>query len=318
MSKFWRKLDNTAKAFSLEGKKYNNLFRLSVILKENVDSIILEKAVVKTLDMYPSFKVKIKSGFFWNCLEYNSKEPIVEESRIVNININKNNNYLFKVTYFNEKINLDILHVLTDGVGAITFLKIIIYNYFNLKYKLKNNGLKMVKNNILNKDEYLKYADKSLMCNEEIKKAFLIKEKSDMLNNKTYHYILDLEHFKSICKKHNVSITEYLTTIYIYSIYKMIYDKSSNKDIVVTIPIDLRKHYGVNTLSNFFTCMNVNGDVLDNKNVSFDKILNQVHNGFKSNLTQIKIKEYLSRDVKLGTNIIIRLVPLFIKKGFMY
>ena len=78
MDNSWRKLDNTAKVFSLDEKKNNNIFRLSVILKEKVDSMILKSAVNKTLEMYPSYKVKIRTGFFWNYLEVNNKEPIIE------------------------------------------------------------------------------------------------------------------------------------------------------------------------------------------------------------------------------------------------
>lgn len=318
ISNLWRKLDNSAKAFSLNEKNNNNIFRLSVILKEQIDPIILKTALTKTLNTYSYYKVRIKSGFFWNYLETNSKDPIIEKENQVpckSVNFEKNNEYLFKITYFSDKINLDIFHVLTDGVGATKFLKEIIYNYLNLKYNLKTN--KKQKNTIFNQDEYLKKVDKKLKYKEKHKTAFLINEKSDLVNNKTYHYILDLEKFKKICKKNNVSITEYLTALYIYAIYKTIYDKNSNKDIVITIPIDLRKYYQVQSNSNFFTCMNIEGNVLNNKNITFKTILNQVHKEFKTKLTNENIPKYLARDVNLGTNIGIRLVPLFIKKLFM-
>ena len=68
MKKSSRKLDNTAKAFSLEEKQNKNNFRLSVILKEEVNENILKQALLKTLDKYPSYRVKLKTGFFWNYL----------------------------------------------------------------------------------------------------------------------------------------------------------------------------------------------------------------------------------------------------------
>lgn len=319
MSIFWRKLDNTAKFFSLEEKKSNNTFRLSVILKETVDPKILELSLIKSLQQYPSYKVKIQTGFFWNYFKNNNKDPMIQEERTLSwesIDYQQNNDFLFRVTYLNNKINLDILHVLTDGVGATIFLKAILYNYLDAKYKLKTNDNQKVISLSFDIDENIKNADKSLICTEKPKKAFLIKDKYDLLNNKTYHYILDLEKFKIICKKHSVSITEYLTSLYIYAIYKTLYDKSSNKDILVTVPIDLRKYYQVESFSNFFTCMNIAGNI-QNNNVSFNKILKNVHKEFKSKLTQYKIKTYLARDVKLGTNLAIRLVPLFIKKIFI-
>lgn len=318
MNNLWRRLDNTAKVFSLDEKKNNNIFRLSVVLKDKVEPQILKSAINKTLDKYPSYRVKIKSGFFWNYLEANEKQITVEEETGIpckSINFRENNEYLFKVTYFNNKINLDIFHVLTDGLGAINFLKDIIYNYLNLKYNLKVN--RKIKKERPIQDENLINVDRKLISDKYYKKAFLIKEKSNLENNKTYHYILDLKQFKSVCKKYNVSISEYLTALYIYAIYQTIYNKSSNKDIVISIPIDLRKYYNVESFSNFFTCMSIEGNVGNNKNMSFEEILVQVRKEFKSKLTLENIKKYLARDVKLGTNIVIRLVPLFIKKNFM-
>lgn len=320
LKKNWRKLDNVAKVFSLEDKQNFNTFRLSVILKEKINAKFLKLAIIEALEDYPSYKVKIKTGFFWNYLEANSNAPIVEEetqSPCKSINLRKNNEYLFKVTYFNNKINLDIFHVLTDGVGATSFMKTILYNYLNLKHKIKTKNQKTIKNDVFIEDEFLKKADKKILCHKENKKAFLFKGKFNLLKNKTYHYILNLKTLKDICKKNNVSITEYLTALYIYAIYKTAYDKSSKKDIAVTIPIDLRKHYNTESFANFFTCMNVFGDVSNKQKVSFEKVLNQVHEQFKSKLTRDNIKKYLARDVKLGTNMAIRLVPLAIKKAFM-
>ena len=78
----WRKLDNTAKAFSMEDKNSTNTFRLSVILKEKIDSKILKEAVNKALEKYPSYKVQMKIGFFWNYLKINKNEPILESEKI--------------------------------------------------------------------------------------------------------------------------------------------------------------------------------------------------------------------------------------------
>ena len=317
MNNLWRKLDNTAKLFSVEDKKNQNTFRLSVILKDKINPKILTNATNKTLDMYPIYKVKIKNGLFWDYLEKNQKDPIIEEENEMPckvINLNNNNEYIFKVTYFQNKINLDIFHVLTDGVGATNFLKAILYNYLNLKYNIKEIKQENIE---FNQEEYSKNINKKLTIKKKHKKVFSIKEKTDLLKNKTYHYILNLENFKKRCKKYNVSITEYLTALYIYAIYKSVYKKKSNKDIVITVPIDLRKYCHVESYSNFFTCMNVEGNIAKNKKVTFNKILTQVHKEFKNKLTSDNIKKYLARDYKLGNNIAIRLVPLSVKKFIM-
>ncbi len=319
MNNLWRKLDNTAKIFTLDRKDNINTFRLSVILNEPIDSVILKKSTIKALELYPSYKVKIKTGFFWNYLEINLKEPIIEEEHEIpckRINLRKNNDYLFKVTYFHNKINLDVFHALTDGHGATILFKSIIYNYLDLKYNLMIENVHLETKFQKNQDEYLKNYIKTKKIKEH-KKAYQIKEKSNLLSNKTYHYIINLKKLKNICKMHKTTITEYLTAMYLYAIYKTIYNQKSKKDISIAIPIDLRKHYEVESFSNFFTCMNIQGNFINNKNISFGKILEQVKNEFKEKLTKENIKKYLSRDVNLGTNIAIRLVPLCIKKQFI-
>lgn len=317
----WRKLDNTAKIFSLDDKKNINIFRYSVILKEEVDEYLLELAVKEALIQYPAFKVKMKTGLFWNYLEESFKIPMVEKEQKTFYGSSKyhfNNDYLFKVTYFSNKINLDIFHVLTDGLGAIFFLKSILYQYLNLKYKLTTKEKLPFTNIKFNNDEYLNNVDKKIFYKEkEYKRVFMFHEKTNLLKNKSFHYILDLDKTKIICKDKQVTITEFLTAVYLYAIYKTSYYKIHNKDIIITIPIDLRKYYQVQTLSNFFTCMKIKGNVSNQKYVFFDNILKQVQEEFQKKLTFELVKKYLSQDVRLGTNLVVRFVPLFIKKIFI-
>ncbi len=128
---YWRRLDNSAKIFPIStGKKYSTVFRLSAVLKEKINPNVLEQAVKQALKKYQSFKVRMKPGLFWYYLEQNTKEPIVEEEQdypCQYIDSKRNNYYLFKVTYFENKINIDIFHSLTDGNSGTTFFKEIIY-----------------------------------------------------------------------------------------------------------------------------------------------------------------------------------------------
>ena len=316
--KKWRKLDNTAKIFSLDDENNTNIFRYSIILKHKINKNILKEAINKALEQYNSFKVKLGTGLFWNFLEYNPKEPIVEKEDDIpcqHINFKENNDYLFKITYYKKKINLDVFHVLTDGAGATKFLKSIIYNYLNIKHKI-DKEIDIDKKTTY-KDEYLKNYNKSHKNKEKSTLAYQIKEKINTHINNTNHYIMDIKEVKDICKKFKVTITEYLTAIYIYAIYLSIYKKKSNKEIAITLPVDLRKYYGVDTLSNFFVCANINPKIIEKKLTTFDEILNEVHKDFQYKLSIDKVKGYLTRDVNLGKSIPIRLVPLRIKKIFI-
>lgn len=317
--KDWRKLDNTAKIFSLDDKKNTSMFRYSVLLKKNVDPSVLQKALNKTINDCPSYKMKMGAGLFWNYLELNEKNIIIQEENQIpceHINLKKNNDYLFKVTYYKNKINLDVFHVLTDGVGASVLLKALIYNYFIIKYKLPNDI--KYENEINNyQDQYLKYYNPKLKEIGKPKKAYQIPGIPNKKINNTYHYIVSVKELKNICKRHSVTITEYLTAVYIYALYNSIYNKKSKKEIVVAIPINLRKVFNEETTANFFTYMKINSNVCGKEKITFNEILEYTKGEFYVKLTEDKIKEYISRDMKIGMNVPIRLAPLFIKKLFI-
>ena len=319
MGRKWRKLDNTAKIFSMEDYTNNNTFRLSVVLKEKVNPSYLKDAVIRTLIDYPSYKVKIRAGFFWNYFEKNDNDVIIEEESEMpcqSINFVMNNDYLFKVTYFDKKINVDMCHMLTDGMGGVIFIKSIIYNYLNIKYDLDIKVEDKYYDAGYGRDQYLRRYDKSMFSVDKSKNIFLIKDKYNIDINKTYHYIIDVDMFKKVCKKYNVSVTVLLTSLYVLALYNTVYDKKSGRDIYINLPVDMRKHFNVYAFSNFFTCMDIKANI-NKGNVSFDSVLKQIKSEFGSKLKIENLKGYLSRDVKLGTNVAIRLVPLFIKKPIM-
>lgn len=316
--KKWNKLDNTAKIFSLDDENNTNIFRYSIVLKHKVNVNILKEAVIKSLSDFPDFKVKIGTGIFWNFLEHNPKEPLVsieDEIPCQHIKFKQNNDYLFKVTYYKKKINIDFFHVLTDGSGAALFLKSIIYNYLNIRHNITNSTT--VDNSITYKDQYLKNYDKKIKNKNKSSLAYQIKEKVNTKINNTYHYIMSIKEVKNTCKKYGVTITEFLTAIYIYAIYLSLYKKKSKKEIAITLPVSLRKYYQVDTLSNFFVCANINPKMIEKKITTFEEVLKEVHLDFQNKLSVEKVKGYLSRDVKLGMSIPIRLVPLRIKKVFI-
>lgn len=317
--KTWRKLDNTAKIFSLDEKNNTSTFRYSVLLKKDVDPSVLQKALNKTINDCPSYKMKMGAGLFWNYLELNEKNIIIQEENEIpceHINFKKNNDYLFKVTYFKNKINLDVFHVLTDGAGASVLLKALVYNYLILKYKLENDI--KYENEINNyQDQYLEYYDPKLKELGKGKKAYQIPGIPNKKINNTYHYIVSVKELKTICKKYQVTITEYLTAVYIYALYNSIYNKKSKKELVIAIPINLRKVFNKETTANFFTYMKINSNVCNKEKISFYDILEYTKGEFYVKLTEDKIKEYIARDMKIGMNISIRLAPLFAKKLFI-
>lgn len=322
---YWRKLDNSAKIFPISnGKKYSTVFRLSAVLKEKIKPEILKMAVEQALDKYKSFKVRMKAGFFWYYLEENNKEPIIEEESnypCKYIDGRKNNNYLFKVTYFENKINIDIFHSLTDGDSGAVFFKEIIYSYLELMhpevFDEEERKIRKLQNSIYDtEDSYIKNYDKKAKSNASGKKAYILKgEKIRLGAVSAIHEILDLEDLKEVTKKHEATITQYLTAVLIYSIYKENYLKSKGKKPVkVCIPVNLKKYFPSKTMSNFFSYITVEAELKKDKLDTFDKILEFVKKDFKYKLTEEEITKTMSTNVKIGNNPFIKVIPLFIKK----
>ena len=338
----WRKLDNSAKIFPLSaGRKYSTVFRLSAVMKEKVNPRILEKAVKVSLEKYNLFKVRMKYGFFWYYLEENPKEPIVEEEKdypCKYIEPSKNNDYLFKVTYFDKKINIDIFHVLTDGGSGVVFFREIIYTYLELLHPtVFNSNERLVRKIDFNtEDSYLKNYIKDSKGNSSTKKAFELKGKKIKLGAiSAIHEIIDMLDLKKECEKYNSTVTQYLTAVLIYSIYEANYKKSnSKKPIKVCIPVNLKKYFPSKTMSNFFSYITLEADMkkLANNNLQndenskskdeqkcidfslFETIIDFVKNDFKQKLTEEEIIKTMSANVKLGTNLFIKAIPLELKK----
>ncbi len=135
----WDKLDNTAHLFPvIAGERMTNVYRLCVQLNELIVPELLQQALDMVLPRFDGFNLRMRYGVFWNYFEENGNPaPKVKEEYNFPcryIRSNKNNGYLFRVTYYKYRINLEIFHVLTDGMGGFNFLKELTYQYLRLRH----------------------------------------------------------------------------------------------------------------------------------------------------------------------------------------
>ena len=135
--KRWHRLDNTGKIFPMiANENLSNVFRISVTLKEEIDPGLLGQALEEVLPWFAGFKVKLKRGFFWYYFEENKRQPFVEQEGswpCRYIDPKSNQLYLFRVSYYGTRINLEVFHAVTDGMGAVNFLKELTAGYLELK-----------------------------------------------------------------------------------------------------------------------------------------------------------------------------------------
>ena len=66
----WDKLDNTAHLFPvIAGESMSNVYRISVILKEEVQRDILQEALNLVLPKFDGFNLRLRTGLFWYYFE---------------------------------------------------------------------------------------------------------------------------------------------------------------------------------------------------------------------------------------------------------
>lgn len=326
--KKWYSLDNSSKIFpatTSDGRK--NTFFLSAVLKEEVNKEILEQAVNEVLKRFPSFCVRLKRGMFWYYLEENTKPfKLTEEGAnfLETFNEKENNNYLFKVSAYEKKITITFFHTITDGNGAIEFLKALVFEYLFLSGKpVKREGIiKSLETPALDSET----EDTSVFVSSKSEDVKLPKDKKAFRTFGTpFDYdgqgviigSINIEKLKKITKEKKVTITCYLSAVLIYSIYQAFIQnkkqslKKLNKNVVVFIPVNMRKVFGGETLRNFLGYIRLNHDFTEE--VGFEEILNSCKKQMQEKLTEENMKKLVSDNVKIEKNFFLRIMPLFIK-----
>lgn len=320
----WGKLDNTAHLFPVIAKrKTSNVFRESITLYDEIDSSILQIAVVQTLNSFPGFSVRLKRGLFWYYLEENPKSfPTIKEEdeypcRL--IDYKDSHEYLFKVSYYKNRINLEIFHVLADGVGAKMFLKALIYHYLSLKYS--DVALLPVD------DEFtLEREDGFQVCYDKSSsnKSNYSKLKALTLGGRKLPYnglsviegSMSVKEVKNIAKQYDSSINEFLVSCLAYSIYQIYH--SEKKPIIVTVPVNLRKFFNSTTTKNFFAMVNATF-IPVNDDYSFEEVLDIIKESLRSQINKENFKKTISYNVSNEQSGIVKWIPLYLKNlGIKY
>ena len=100
-----------------------------------------------------------------------------------------------------------------------------------------------------------------------------------------------------------------------YSIYKENYIKNKGKKpIKICIPVNLKRYFSSKTMTNFFSYITLVAQIEKDKLNTFEKMISFVKKEFKNRLNEEEIIKTMSTNVKIGNNLIVRTIPLFLKK----
>ena len=314
MKKRWFKLDNAAKIFPpISNRKDPKVFRFTCILKENINKDILQEATNEALEYFPNFSSILKQGFFWHYLETTNKKPIVKEEKkeICSPLYRKNKKkLLFRVNYYQNRINLEVYHAISDGTGALEFLKAIVNIYLNKKYNLNNEIDYDASLEEKSADSFNKYYKSSNTKNEVDERAYQIKgDKFDDFRFKVFTGTMSTKSVLALAHQYNTTLTGLIVGIYIWAIRENMNLKDKNKPIYIDIPVNLRKYFKSQTARNFFSVLKLKYKGSDD----LESIIKEVDTYLKEELKQTNLFKRMNKYATIEHNFLVRLVPLFIK-----
>lgn len=322
----WDKLDNTANLFPvIATEDMTNVYRISVTLTEEIDRVLLQEALNRILPQFSVFRMRLRMGIFWYYFEENTRPaPIVREEYShpgAYIDKSRNNHYMFRVTYFKCRINLEVFHALTDGAGGITFLKELVYQYLRLKYPdiLKEDKDKISSGIFLDKeDSYVKNFKKGHAKVYKSEKALTLNgEKLPGGEMGVVHGYLPVDELKAAAKKYGVTINQYLVGVFIYAVYKeYLKEQPSRIPVRCCVPVNLRPYYDSHTMKNFFAMVFATFRP-EKEKYTFPEVLKIVAEDLKKQITPENLNNIMSYNVSNEKNWILRAVPLVVKNFVM-
>ncbi|MEG2564577.1 MAG: hypothetical protein RSA48_04100 [Bacilli bacterium] len=318
----WYGLDNAAKIFpSISSKQDTKVFRFSAYLTENINVDILNIALDKTLDMFPIYRSTLKKGLFWYYLETSDIEPIItpEQEPLCSPIYNKNiPSLLWRLTYYNNKINLEVYHALTDGTGAITFLQRVIYEYLLIKYEKNIKGAPKFNYDAsvhqISDDSFQKYYNNNGKKNKK-KNPDAYQETGPKYKEYRIRAItgtVSTSKLLNLAHSYHTSITILTSALYLLAIEKEMSVRDKRKPVALVIPINLRKYFPSLSARNFFATFNINYKFSsDNKKIEL--LIDYLNSSFKEQLTIESLEPLINSYASLEHNPILRVIPLFIK-----
>lgn len=325
----WMRLDNAAKIYpAARSRSWNNLFRLSATLKEPVDRAVLQTAVERTIPRFPSIAVRIRRGMFWYYLEEIGAAPQLQEEaaypmrRMPFDDIRK---CAFRVIGYQNRIAVEFFHAVTDGNGALVFLKTLVAEYLFLKYGLAIPS----EEGVLDIQEAPKEAEleDSFLKNDgpvasSRKEADAFRLTGTVEPDGYLHLItgvLDSDAVLELAHRYSVSLTTFLAAVMIMCIVDLQNKRrprKRQKPIKILLPVNLRKLFGSTTLRNFALYITPGIDPRLGS-YSFEEVLAAIHHQMGTMATSKQMAAKIATNVQTERSFLVRVIPLFLKNLVM-
>ena len=320
----WSRLDNAAKIFpSTSSKRDSKVFRFCCELHDPIDPSLLQKALDHTLKLFPGFCCILKRGLFWYYLESSSLPAEAKEEKdppchpLYDKNVKS---LLFEVTYFQSRINLEVYHALTDGTGALQFLRMLVYQYLLLRYPQQLVGCPPL--------DY----DASLgqKMDDSFRKYYqATHEKPDKQGKHQFSYhihgqkvpehriqviqgIVPVSKILDYARESGVTVTVLLSSLLMLAISGDMSVRDKRRPVVLSIPVNLRNYFASETARNFFGLISVPYD-FGHRCGTLEDLLEYNAQTFQRELTRDRLGARLNILSKIEHNAFARATPLVLK-----
>ncbi len=319
----WYKLDNAAKIVPSTAKGANTrVFRITCQLKEEVDEETLQQALDEIIEDYPIFNCILRRGIFWYYLEDSNLREIVKEEyapACMPIYFPGRKNLLYRVNYYNNRINLEMFHVLADGTGAFMFFKNLVTRYLQIRHGI-NADIKPIddfsieeKNVDAFTDFYSKQKGLKQLKEMSAVKAYQISGEID--DNLLPHLVegtVSAKKFLDFAHQYNTTVGVLCVAVYIKAVIQGMNRRQMKKHVVISVPVNLRQFFKSGTSRNFFGVINIDYDPAEYKGDLSD-IIAKVDKDFKEKLSPDNIEKTMNSYSALEHNFGIKMIPLPIK-----
>lgn len=320
----WSRLDNAAKIFPpVSGKDDTKVFRFSCELFEEVDEGLLQRALDRTLEDFPGFGYVLKRGMFWYYLEENAAQPPVrlEDAPPCGILYRDSRSPLFEVTYFGPRVNLEVYHALTDGTGAVQFLKTLVCYYLTLRHADSLKGLILSSDFDASaaqrmNDSFAQHYTGNADHRPPVPKAGpmhrLRGARTPERRLKIIEGVVPADRVLECARARGVSLTALLTAALMCAIHEDMTARERKRLVGVSIPINLRKYFNSQSVRNFFSVINVAHDFSAGP-TDLDGVALAVKDYLARELTPEYLQARLDRLGELENRMVARIVPLPVK-----
>ncbi len=326
----WVRLDNAAKIYpAARRKNWSNVFRQSVTLFDEVDTDVLKSALEVAVKRFPSIAARLRKGAFWYYLQQVAAAPEISEEYsypLAYMSKNEMRKCAFRVIVYHNRIAVEFFHSLTDGTGALIFLKNLVAEYLEQKYHIQipcEYGIldrKAPPAEEELEDCFPKYAGAVPASRKDTNAWHMYGQvQKDGFFNLTC-FQLPVKQILEAAHKYNATVTVFMSAVMMQALANLQKEKNPEqkrqKRIKLLIPVNLRQLFPSNTLRNFamYTVPELDPRLGD---YTFDEICKIIQHKMGAEITAKHMSSVIATNVNDEKNPLVRLIPLPLKNMVM-